>query len=54
MYESGVIAYPLGDSTHFRYFVRINSPAGGWKVAADSIQATGRNIDFCADIARPR
>jgi hypothetical protein len=51
-YESGVLAYPHGDSTHFRYFVLIAAPPGGWKLAADSVEATSHNIEFCADIAR--
>jgi hypothetical protein len=51
-YESGALAYALGDSTHFRYFVAITAPPGGWIRRSDSVEATKGDIDFCTDIAR--
>ena len=51
-YESGAVAYSRGDSTHFRYYVTIAAPPGGWIRQSDSVEANRRDIDFCADIAR--
>ena len=51
-YESGVMAYTRGDSTHFRYFISISAPPGGWTHPGDSLQASMGDIDFCADVAR--
>jgi hypothetical protein len=51
-YESGALAYALGDSTHFRYYVVIAAPPGGWIRQSDSVEASGGDIDFCTNIAR--
>jgi hypothetical protein len=51
-YESGALAYTLGDSTHFRYYVVIAAPPGGWIRQSDSVEASNGDIEFCTDIAR--
>ena len=51
-YESGALAYAIGDSTHFRYFVTISAPPGGWIRQSDSVEASRGDIDFCTNIAR--
>jgi hypothetical protein len=51
-YESGALAYPIGDSTHFRYYVTISAPPGGWIRQSDSVEASRGDIDFCTNIAR--
>jgi hypothetical protein len=51
-YESGALAYALGDSTHFRYYVVIAAPPGGWIRQSDSVEASKGDIDFCTNIAR--
>jgi len=50
-YESGAIAYPRGAIAHFRYFVAIAPPSGGWTAKEDSVTAAAGDIDFCAEVA---
>ena len=51
-YESGALAYSVGDSTHLRYFVTIAAPPGGWIRQSDSVEESRRDIKFCTEIAR--
>ena len=60
-YAARVVAYRAGDSTHFRHFVSVVPPAGGWPASYDSITADGRHlsvraaggpIDFCGALGR--
>jgi hypothetical protein len=43
-FSARVIAVRKGDSTHFRHFVGVAPPAGGWPAAHDSVTADGRHI----------
>ncbi len=50
-YWTRMVAFPKGDSTHFRLYVAIVAPARGWKKEADSVSAY-RPIDLCARIGK--
>lgn len=50
--ESRAVAYWHGDSTHFRYYVDLASPPGGWAPTADTTKRSARRIGFCQDIAQ--
>ena len=52
LYESNLVAYRRGDSTHFRYYVTIARPSQGWASTEDSTGAIDGSLDFCAEIAR--
>jgi hypothetical protein len=43
-YAARVVAYRRGDSTHFRHFVSVAPPAGGWAASYDSVTADGRHV----------
>jgi hypothetical protein len=43
-YAARVMAYRVGDSTHFRHYVSVAPPEGGWPVAYDSVTADGRHV----------
>jgi hypothetical protein len=58
-YEARVVAYRLGNSTHFRHFVSVTPPPEGWAAGSDSGIANGRRyglssgtrqIAFCGDL----
>jgi len=60
-FNARVVAYRVGDSTHFRHFVAIAPPANGWPAAYDSVAADGRRfainpaaapIAFCGALGR--
>lgn len=52
-YASRIVAYRRGDSTHFRHFVAVLPPAGGWARPADTAGGLGgRSIGFCGDVTR--
>lgn len=60
-YAARVVAYRVGDSTHFRHFVSVAPPAGGWPVSYDSVTADSRHlsvnaagapIGFCGALGR--
>jgi len=44
IYAARVVAYRVGDSTHFRHFVSVAPPPGGWPASYDSVTADGRHI----------
>jgi hypothetical protein len=46
MYSARVVAFRVGDSTHFRHFAGIASPAGGWPASDDSVTADGRHVSL--------
>ena len=52
-YEARVVAYRQGDSTTFRHYASITSPAGGWAPPLDPLQgpAVG-HIGFCGELGR--
>lgn len=56
-YAARIVAYQHGDSTHFRTYVLLIPPAGGWPgsdsavVRGDNVGA-GRQIGFCAELGR--
>lgn len=45
-YSARVVAFRVGDSTHFRHFVGVGAPAGGWPAAYDSVTADGRHVSL--------
>ena len=47
-YAARVVAYRAGDSTHFRHFVSVAPPAGGWPASYDSVTADGRHLSVSA------
>jgi len=56
-----VVAYRAADSTHFRHFVAMAPPPGGWPESYDSVTADGRHlaispsgspIGFCGALGR--
>ena len=49
VYEARAVAYQLGDSAHYRYFVALRLPATG---SADEPNEGARRIPFCGAIAR--
>ena len=60
-FSARVVAVRMGDSTHFRHFVGVAPPAGGWPAAHDSVTAEGRHlainpagtgIGFCGALGR--
>lgn len=60
-FSARVVAVRMGDSTHFRHFVGVAPPAGGWPAAHDSVAADGRHfaidpagaaIGFCGALGR--
>ena len=60
-YEARVVAYRMGDSTHFRHFVSVTPPPEGRPVGSDSGTVNGyryglspstRKIAFCGDLGR--
>lgn len=60
-YAARVVAYRVGDSTHFRHFVSVAPPSGGWPASYDSVTADGRHlsvsiagapIGFCGALGR--
>lgn len=61
IYAARVVAYRAGDSTHFRHYVSVALPAGGWPASYDSATADGRHvavnpagdrIGFCGALGR--
>jgi len=61
MFSARVVAFRVGDSTHFRHFIGNAPPAGGWPAAYDSVTADGRHlainpaaatIGFCGALGR--
>lgn len=60
-YAARLVAYHAGDSTHFRHFVSVAPPPGGWPAPHDSVTADGRHvaistsgspIGFCGALGR--
>jgi hypothetical protein len=60
-YSARVVAYRAGDSTHFRHFVSVAPPSGGWPASYDSVTVDGRHvaigpsgspIGFCGALGR--
>ena len=60
-FAARVVAVRMGDSTHFRHFIGVAPPAGGWPPAHDSVTADGRHlainpasatIGFCGALGR--
>ena len=60
-YSVRVVAFRVGDSTHFRHFIGVAPPAGGWPAAHDSVTADGRQVSvnpsgatigFCGALGR--
>ena len=58
-YEARVVAYRIGDSTHFRHYVSVTPPPEGWRAGSDSGSVNGhryglssstRHIAFCGDL----
>ena len=56
-----VVAYRVGDSTHFRHFVAVAPPSGGWPPPYDSVTSDGRHVTlspsgsptgFCGTLGR--
>ncbi len=47
-YAARVVAYRFGDSTHFRHFVSVGLPPGGWPASYDSVTADGRHLSIRA------
>ena len=45
-FAARVVAYRVGDSTHFRHFVSVAPPAGGWPASRDSVTADGRHVSI--------
>lgn len=45
-YSARVVAFRVGDSTHFRHFVSVGPPAGGWPASYDSVTADGRHVSL--------
>jgi len=45
-YAARVVAYRVGDSTHFRHFVSVAPPEGGWPAAYDSVTADGPHVSL--------
>ena len=54
-YAARVVAYRRGDSTHFRQYVSLVAPPGGWP-ASDSAHGGdagfGRQVGFCTELSR--
>lgn len=44
VYAARVVAYRFGDSTHFRHYVSVAPPEGGWPASYDSVTADGRRV----------
>jgi hypothetical protein len=60
-FAARVVAVRMGDGTHFRHFIGVAPPVGGWPVAYDSVTAEGRHvvvnpagatIGFCGALGR--
>jgi hypothetical protein len=51
-YESRVVAYRRGDSTHFRHYVAIAAPLAGWAQPSDSENLESGLIPLCGSIGR--
>jgi hypothetical protein len=51
-FAARVVAYRVGDSTHFRHFVSVAPPAGGWPASHDSVTADGRHVSISPQGAR--
>jgi hypothetical protein len=61
LFSARVVAYRTGDSTHFRHFVSVAPPPGGWPASYDSLTTDGRQvaitpsgslIGFCGTLGR--
>jgi len=49
-WSARVVAYAVGDSTHFRVFVGLAPRFSRWANAADSVAAEGNRIPMCGQI----
>jgi len=45
-YAARVVAYRVGDSTHFRHYMSVAPPAGGWPASRDSVTDDGRHVSI--------
>jgi hypothetical protein len=45
-FAARVVAYRVGDSTHFRHFVSVAPPAAGWPASRDSVTDDGRHVSI--------
>lgn len=52
MFWSRAVAFPQSDSTHFRLYVAIVPPAGGWPPAVSENSRVHSGIPVCEAVAR--